>query len=318
MQLLFRFILVVISIHYVQSATRLTTKGSKIYFPNGSEAILTGFNMLWDQSISITPSDPALAKSYLPGINVARLVMVHWDDGKRNDPIHNQPYPDCKTNNQSNGYLSDYCLNAFDERIKWMQQNNIWSVVTLRGQNAAGGNYPAESDIFHNSTLKAEFISMWQFLAKRYKDTDQIAAFEIMSEPRSTIIPLSQIASMYQETCTAIQNIDPDMICMIGPAPYYHLCNLNETMLIKNENVIYNFNAFIPKAYITVTTNYSVNWPGKMRCCDITLSCLPGWCPKNDCNTYVDLNKDWLRQSVNVVITNFRDKFNKPVFVDQW
>lgn len=313
------FLLLLLGIYDTQSATRLSIEGNKIYFPNGTEAILTGFNMLWDQSIPITPSDPIIAKQYFPNLNVARLVMVHWDDGKRNNPINGEPYMDCKTDNKSNGYLSDACLTAFDQHITWMQQNDIWSIITLRGQEAAGNDYPSTPDIFHNETLKNEFIAMWESLATRYKDTDQIAAFEIMSEPR-TNAPLTVVQSVYQEACTAIQNIDPSMVCMIGAAKYYNVCNLNETMIIDNDNVIYAFNWFIPKAYIKVgMVNYTINWPGQVRCCDLTEKCLPGHCQQNQCNSMVDINKEWLENAMeSIPIKMFRDKYNKSVLIDQW
>eukprot|EP01084_Bolivina_argentea_P270857 460676_1 len=266
----------------------------------------------------ITPLDPSIAKSYLPGINAARLVMVHWDDGSRRNPMTGKPYPDCKTYNASNGYLSNYCLSSFDERIKWMQQQNIWSIITGRGQNAAGAAYPSQPDIFHDDELKNEFKTMWQFLAKRYKNTDQIAAFEILSEPQTTA-SLSVVGDVYQEICTAIQTIDPTMICLIGPTPHYDMCNLNETMIIDNENVIYAFNWFIPKGYDKVgLDNYTITWPGEMKCCDLERSCLPGWCKKRNCNSTVDINKQWLEQSMQIPMDNFRYKYNKCVIIDQW
>ena len=273
--------------------------------------------MMWDQTMPITELDPAIARSYLSNVNVARLVMVHWDDGKRHDPMANAPYLDCKTENASNGYISEECLQAFDERIKWMQENDIWSIITLRGQIAAGGNYPNESDIFHNSTLKQQFISMWKYLAHRYKNTDKIVAFEIMSEPR-TDTPLMNVRNMYEETCNAIQSVDPSMLCSIGPAEYYDLCNLNATMLLSNNQTIYNFNFFIPKAYVTANADYAITWPGNIKCCDLVKTCLPGWCPKNACNEYVKVDKEWLKEAMLIAIDGFRNKYNKPVFVDQW
>ena len=99
----------------------------------------------------------------------------------------------------------------------------------------------------------------------------------------------------YQEACTAIQQIDPGMPCMIGAAKYYNPCNLNETMIIDNENVIYAFNWFIPKAYCKGSeVNYTITYPGKMRCCDLEKTCLAGWCQNNHCNASVDINRAWL------------------------
>ena len=99
---------------------------------------------------------------------------------------------------------------------------------------------------------------------------------------------------MYQETCDAIHEIDADMICSIGPAKYYNLCNLNETMILNNtDKVIYNFNFFIPKPYVKVgMVNYTIDWPGKIKCCDLTTKCAPGHCEQNNCDHYIDVNKE--------------------------
>ena len=306
-------------IYVTQSVLRLHINDDKIYYPNGTEIRFQGFNMLWDQSIPITVNDPKVAKDYLPGINVARLVMVHWDDGKRNNPVTGQPYIDCMSNNQSNGYLKQECLDAFDERISWMQESNIWSIITLRGQYAAGGDYPTHSDIFHNITMYNQFKYMWGYLANRYKNTDYIAGMEIMSEPR-TDVELSQVTSMYDDVCSHILSFDPNMICIIGAAKYYNLCNLNETMLLNNipNNVIYAFNFFIPQKYDTNATDYPVSYPGQMKCCDFEKKCLPGHCQQNKCTYNVTINKQWLSDSMDIVINNFRNKYNKPIYIDQW
>ena len=125
---------------------------------------------------------------------------------------------------------------------------------------------------------------------------------------------------MYQETCDAIHEIDADMICSIGPAKYYNLCNLNETMILNNtDKVIYNFNFFIPKPYVKVgMVNYTIDWPGKIKCCDLTTKCAPGHCEQNNCDHYIDVNKEWLNETMLIPLSDFRDKYNKPVLIDQW
>merc|ERR1712154_285624 len=101
---------------------------------------------------------------------------------------------------------------------------------------------------------------------------------------------------------------------------YYNLCNLNATMLLpKDYSVIYAFNLFFPKAYIDVgDVNYTVDWPGQIRCCDVTKSCLPGKCPQNACDAMVDVDRDWLEEVLHIPIKGFRDAFDVPVLVDQW
>eukprot|EP01084_Bolivina_argentea_P280688 480066_1 len=301
------------------SGSRLTTKGSNILWPNKTVAYLQGFNMLWDQRFDITENDPSLMKSLLPKANIARLVMVHWADGNRTNPMTNKPYIDCKNNNASSGYLKQQCINEFDKRLNLMKQNNIWSIVTFRGEDAAGGGYPSQSDVFHNKTERKQFISMWKFLTQRYINQDMIAAFEIMSEPR-TNLPLTDVVNLYEETCYEIQKIDPNMICLIGPSEYYNICNLNATMIINSTQVIYTFDFFVPYDYVNAikVNNEIITYPGIMPCCQIAPKspCVPDWCSKSECNKNVTINKEWISKALNVGI-KLRETNNIPILINQ-
>ncbi len=78
------------------AATRLTVDGSDSLLPNGNPILLRGFNVMWDMNQDFTERDPNYIKSLLPGVNVARLIMVHWADGTRNNQQTHKPYLDCK------------------------------------------------------------------------------------------------------------------------------------------------------------------------------------------------------------------------------
>ncbi len=79
--------------------------------------------MLWDQNQDITERDPSYAKSLLPGVNAARLVMNHWGDGTRYNHQAHEYYVDCKSSDPSLGFLTQTCLDAFDQRIQWVTGN---------------------------------------------------------------------------------------------------------------------------------------------------------------------------------------------------
>ena len=68
----------------------------------------------------------------------------------------------------------------------------------------------------------------------------------------------------------------PSVPCVVGPAPYYKVWQLNTSMVLRDrrgrqmENIIYTFNFFVPKAFVDGETKSSgVTYPGPMPCCDL-------------------------------------------------
>ena len=175
--------------------------------------------------------DKAL-KTLLPGANLVRLVMNHWHDTT-------QP-SDCGTQ-QGPHYLTEECLEQFDRTLAWSTgELGAWSIITARSAQAAGDGGPGKT-IFTNTTLKGQWLAMWGSLAKRYATTDNIAGYEVMSEPR-TNVNTSYVHQLQQEACDAIWAADPKAACLIGPAKFYNRYHLSPEYLLTGGPAIYAAN----------------------------------------------------------------------------
>lgn len=146
----------------------------------------------------------------LPKTNLARLVMNHWHD------TTTTPSPsstDCSTS--AHPYIKSECLTQFDAVLNWTTGDlNAWSIITARSADAAGDGGVGHT-IFTNDTLKEQWLAMWSFLAARYKGTNNIAGYEVMSEPR-TAAPASTVHAIQVEACNAVWAHDPRASCIIG------------------------------------------------------------------------------------------------------
>ena len=61
-----------------------------------------------------------------------------------------------------------------------------------RAKYAAGWDWPAHPDVFHDAELRRKYYAMWAFVAARYRSWGRVAGYEIMSEPRTKVVPQQQ------------------------------------------------------------------------------------------------------------------------------
>ena len=129
---------------------RLRVDGSNLIDPaSGQPVTLHGVNW-WSGYFQ---SDDGLdLETELPSANLVRLVGILWDNGN--------PDTDCRTNDASNGFLSDKCVRHLDNAIKACQRHNVWVIITCRAAQAAGDGYP--EDVFHDEDLVAQYEIMWR------------------------------------------------------------------------------------------------------------------------------------------------------------
>ena len=97
-----------------------------------------------------------------------------------------------------------------------------------------------------------------------------VAGYEIMSEPRveENEVDPEVVRDFFAEACRTVHQADPATPCVVGPAPFYHAAHLDRVYLRSNTNVIYVFNFFIPKAFVS-GDDRKLRYPGMMRCCDV-------------------------------------------------
>jgi len=155
---------------------RLSINGTIVSAPEGP-LLLRGFSFMYRNKPGfdiVTTQDRSLT-SLLPNANLARLVMVHWDDSGAGEPGS-----DCRSPDASTGYITATCLQQWDSVVKWAAEDSgLWVTLTLRGALAAGDGGQGKT-VFTNSTMRAQMIAMWAFVAKRYSNVPNIAGVYIL------------------------------------------------------------------------------------------------------------------------------------------
>ena len=147
---------------------RLLINGSRVSEPESPTvpAKLRGFNFWVALDQPLEPEDRIVTK-ILPGTNMARLVMVHWQDAKSAVECYASQPP----------YLKPECLAQFDAAVAWATGVGLWTVLTGRAKGGPDGH------VFDNATLAAQMVHMWGTLAARYAKVHNIAGYEVTTKP---------------------------------------------------------------------------------------------------------------------------------------
>ena len=304
--LLVLLLLNTLCVHVADAALRLRVDGAQLIDPSGKPIVLTGFNWVL-AAHHIHEGEGKFMKSILPGTNVVRLVGILWDN--ESPP---QPGTDCMTN--APPYFDDACFKELDFLVKQATDAGLWVILTLRGAVAA-------TNVFNDPTLKNHMYQMWSYVAAHYKDTDRIAAYEIMSEPRDKSATPAQVRDFYTGGCAAAQAIDPATPCMVGPGPYYKLWHFDTDILIPNNtNVIYTFDYFVPERY-SFGKEQMPTFPGTYECKDLYRGFQPltKFCTgKKRGNQPTVFNASWNKRNFVDFAEPLRTTAQVPIFVNQW
>ena len=107
-------------------------------------------------------------------------------------------------------------------------------LVATKARFAAGEGWPAVPDVFHDAELARRYRALMRHLARELKQMPMLAGIEPMSEPRNKVVPQSAVRQFYEGACATIGEIDSRMPCIVGPAPYYKVWQLNASLLLRS------------------------------------------------------------------------------------
>ena len=235
---------------------------------------------------------------------------------------------ECSTDDEASGYLHHGCWTYIRAAIEQMTNAGLWVVVTARVKYAAGYTWPNDPDVFHDDELKRRFYVMWRWVARQLNDVDNIAGYEIMSEPRTRSVSQRDVMAVMAGGCDAVYEEDPLALCIVGPAPYYKMWTLEDdidSMALPGrdrDNIVYTFDFFVPKAFVMSNTGSAVakgeepaSFPDEYRCKDVYDTWWRGRCDGWD--DYITIDVAWLRQVMQIPV-RLRERVRAPVFCNQW
>jgi hypothetical protein len=219
--------------------------------------------------------------------------------------------------------ISVRCLEQLDRVLSWTAKHGLWAIITARASLAAGEARPgyATRTVFDTPELQASFLRMWSTVAARCKHFDFVAGYEVLSEPRvkPDKVPDDVVRSFYTSACTAVLRADPRTPCIIGAAPFYDRSRLESVVLSGFHNqIIYNFNFFVPRAYVDASNKLANQYPTRLRCCDALshAKCCAQW-EHGCCDRMVQIDAAFLEQELKAPLA-FSQSRAVPIFLDQW
>jgi hypothetical protein len=316
---------------------RLVIRGPNISLPDGSPVRLRGFNLLYQlDTLYAVPRDDtdAALKRLLPGTNVVRLVMLHWDDRPTEMAGKNSDNDCSEVHHRGDGHtIRERCLEQFDAVLRWTARQGLWAIITARASIAAGEDLPenhggAGDTFFNDPALRARFIKTWTTIAARYKFFERIAGYELLSEPRvqPNTVPAERVRAVYEEMVTAVQAVDARTPILVGPAPFYSRSNLPDIRMPTKHNIIYNFNFFVPRHYVQ-RLETGLRYPGRMPCCFVHDKDHAKCCPHAPhgadlsklpcCAAPLDVDSKTLEDELEDAL-RFSHDHGVPILMDQW
>ena len=325
---------------YPQPA-RLTTRGTQLVDSAGRHVVLQGVSMHLEYYINMfgnvrtgsSALDVAHLRRSLPAANAVRLIGLLWHDSiKEKDGL------ECSTNDKSNGYLDPTCLHYLDVLVQQLTEAGFWVILAARAKYAAGWLEESKTtpDVFRSVALRRRMYAMWRFISERYKWTDRMAGYEIMSEPRTRQTSQGGVRDFYRGGCDAVHKADPRVLCVVGPRPFYKVWELSDAVLQpKRGQVLYTFDFFVPSSFVMSNTaeersercggpHHNATWcvgksfPGRYQCKELFDTWWRGkpGCDKADSMVFID--GKWIAETLERVAVGFSKKHSVPIHLNQW
>ena len=277
-------------------------------------------------------TDPEVMKDLLgSGVNHVRLVLDWFSFLNETMMTGTDSYsPDPAT-----GYLDPAWLAYIDNAVEWVTSAGLWITITIKNevgtQSPKGGglspsDIPCSEDFIGNSTLRGEWLELWQFLAHRYSDVDRVAWYEPASEPhltRTGCHEREEIVELLQEVATTIRQTDPRVL--VALAPDYAACpglDTNYDFLGQDLSsaIVYIVNWFNPTGVCQAGSSGELGYGEEAMCRkafgkgEFGSACVTA-CNKSD-SAVVMVDQFTLEDLLQPAIT-FKQAMKVPVWLDQ-
>ena len=228
---------------------RPSVSGQTVRDHMNNTLVWKGVNIGWFIDFQHDQQDAADLKN--SGANFVRIVL----------PWYNDSWDTRSPGSPSNCYMTSSALSNLDGRISAFTNQGLWVALAPRSSYGAGdGTFAAgnggEGNFWTNPALREEYISMYECLVERYKDTDYIAVWEGLSEPRVAASQKVAVRTFYEEVFDRLEAVDPrGTPFMMGPARFYDATQLtNEYHITDRTDVIYTVDHFAPHNYTHQTS----------------------------------------------------------------
>ena len=233
-------------------------RGQTIQTPDHKPIVIRGFNVLW--WVPTTEADAIEIKAM--GVNTVRYMFGYTPLGKF-DPSK---------------------IAVIKEQIHYYTSRGIWVIPVIHDFRKEGkGPYDSED-------LNREFIEMWDYVIREFRNEPYIAAWEPINEPHDTQAP--RVGDWYREVIAHFRKLDRNRPIVVEGSNYSWPENLEPSLKQESQNLIYSFHTYGPWEYTSQKKEKPIPYPGK-------------W------------SRDDLAKAIEPAV-RFRAQFNVPVWCGEW
>jgi endoglucanase len=187
---------------YSADLAPLQVQGSQL-IANGQPIRLRGIDWGWWHLGSTRYSESDMQDQAQWGANAARLAFSFPD---LEDPAHP-------------GVWNTVGFREMDDVVKWGAKYHVYIILDMHetpgGQNGSLYDDGGGNRLWNDPACQADFIALWQEIARRYRDDPTIAAYELMNEPDTGQAPANALAKLCRKAIDAIRTIDPNKIIVV-------------------------------------------------------------------------------------------------------
>lgn len=140
-------------------------------------------------------------------------------------------------------------LNHIEDCIAWVKKYNLHMILDLHKTKGYSFDQPETSGaFFSDNALQERFIRLWDFLAKRYSQYEDILAFELLNE-----IVDCEVASEWNEIANrcirTIRKISPTIKILLGGVQSNSVSAIRLLTPPDDENIVFNFHCYEPMIF---------------------------------------------------------------------
>lgn len=111
----------------------------------------------------------------------------------------------------------------FDNVISWCRKHKVYVVLDMHvapgyqmGSFCCDTLFDEQNNIYYDRGYQERFIALWKAIAKRYKDEEWVAGYDLMNEPvAADKYEVAVLNRLYREAVEAIRAIDKEHIIFI-------------------------------------------------------------------------------------------------------
>lgn len=143
-----------------------------------------------------------------------------------------------------------------DTIIGWAKEAGIYVMLDMHAPQGGGFQGPNNITAFWNTTsYQDRFKSLWREIARRYKNSSTVAAYDIINEPCANT--QAQYVTLLSDTITQIRQIDTNHIVNVENG----FSSDNEPFILAHNNILYDFHFYDPWDSYTnhLTSVYGTN-----------------------------------------------------------